>query len=189
MKLIPFHKTILSIYTSSVIIMSKYVTNFLHLKKGLICQFANLRHSRPQRTAVLAVWVYVGGVKQFSCISALIQMGGFTWTFNTSRWLIRFNHLIPLYCLQTPAGSFSQCCAARHYVISAAWSNSCVGCLKSRRSCREDLGIAFLNLSLLLILHPVFFLSHQPYITWKVARQGEDKAASQQKLSARNKET
>lgn len=74
MKLITFHKTVLSIYTSSVIIMS--VTNFLHLKKDLICQFANLRHSCPQRTAVLAVWVYTGDVKQFSCICALIQLGG-----------------------------------------------------------------------------------------------------------------
>lgn len=56
-KLITFHKSILSIYNSCVIIMSKHFTIFLHLKKDLIYQLANLRHSCPQRTAVLAVQV------------------------------------------------------------------------------------------------------------------------------------
>lgn len=60
MKLITFHKSISSIYSSSAIIMSTYFTIFFHLKKDLIYQFANLRHSCPQRKEVLAVQVMWG---------------------------------------------------------------------------------------------------------------------------------
>jgi len=58
--------------------------------------------------------------------------------------------------------------------------------LKSCRSLSQDPDIAFLNLRLLPVLYALFFLSHQPHMSWKVARQEQDKGASQQKLSARN---
>lgn len=160
-KLTTFHKSFLSIYNSSVIIISTYFANFLHLKKDLIYQFANLRHSCPQGRVVLAVQVMWG---MWSSLAASVHWS--SWVDSPG----------PITHPGDSSGSITcklQLAPSVHVVqqdILFFSLHEVKGRLDFEAMQKLVRGPGYCFHKSEAVTHSAFFLSHWPHITEKVAR-------------------